>query len=196
MYSEIFSDDCGINYFRYCCVMCNWWNSVYCALFTKGRRITQVCGPVGRGTRLWSGGSGFESRLPDYLKIKSMTKLEQLIENYKAHTPRDFTFYAEVIHIINNVYASVCTLPEIEVLDDQTDVSSHQFKAVINLKNYENVQFDANANARVQLVQLLSAYLGNEVRTLIDKSPKPMYIYNPLVISYEEHFIRFAITYT
>jgi hypothetical protein len=122
-----------------------------------------------------------------------MIKLEQLIENYKAHTPRDFIFYAEVIHIINNVYTSVCTLPEIEVLDDPIDVSLHQFKAIMNLKYYEKNNFDTTA--KKELVQLLSTYLGEEVRALVDKSPKPMYIYNPLVISYEEHFIRFAITY-
>lgn len=118
-----------------------------------------------------------------------MTKLEQLIENYKAHIPHDFPFDEEVTQIVKNVYA----LPIIEVLEEPIDVSSHQFKAVINLKNYEKIEFGAKAHA--ELVQLLSAYLGEEVRSLVDKSPKPMYIYNPMVISYEGHFIRFAITY-
>jgi hypothetical protein len=118
-----------------------------------------------------------------------MTKLERLIQNYKEHIPHDFTFDEEVTQIIKNVYA----LQIIEVLEEPIDVSSHQFKAVMNVKYYEKNNFDTTA--KKELIQLLSAYLGDEVRTLIDKSPKPMYIYNPMVISYEGHFIRFAITY-
>lgn len=118
-----------------------------------------------------------------------MTKLERLIHAYKEHAPHDFAFDEEVTQVIKNVYTSVCSLPNIEVIEEAIDTTSHQFKAVINVKNYEKTKI------KKELVQLLSAYLGEEVRTLVDKSAKPMYIYNPMVISFQEHFIRFAITY-
>lgn len=122
-----------------------------------------------------------------------MTKLERLIQNYKEHAPDDFAFDKEVTQIIKNVYTSLCSLPNIEVIEESVETTSHQFKAVINLKNYEKIEFGAKAQA--ELVQLLSTYLGEEVRGLIDKLKTTVYIHNPLVISFEEHFIRFAITY-
>lgn len=121
----------------------------------------------------------------------STTKLNSLIQTYTEYAPQNFEFNEEVIQIIKNVYAHVCKLPHVEIVNEPNNTSLHNFKAVINLKNYD----PNNIKAKKEVIQLLSTYLGEEVRQFVDKSQNMIYIHNPMVISFKDHFIHFSITY-